>query len=148
MEVRTADEIVVHLERPRDWPRPELECDVKLSEVHSWVDVSPPTLAAQVKKRTGWTVSKVEKQLRDVVDETVLRKILGEYDEALDVLQQIAPALRRDDRELPIITLAGRRYLAKSASKSINGNPLHSTATGGADRGRRARTSGLSTGSP
>ena len=121
MEVRTADEIVFHLERPRDWPRPELECDVRLSEVHSWVDVSPPTLAAQVKKRTGWTASKVEKQLRDVVDETVLRKILGEYDEALDVLQQVAPALRRDDRELPIIRLPGRRYLAKSARRASTG---------------------------
>ena len=121
MEVRTADEIVVHLERPRDWPRPELECDIRLNEVHSWVDDSPSTLAAQVKKRTGWTVSKVEKQLRDVVDESVLRKILGEYDEGLDVLQQIAPAVRRDDRELPIITLPGRRYLAKSTRRASTG---------------------------
>lgn len=121
LEVRTADEIVVHLERPKDWPRPELECDVGISEVRSWVDAIPPTLAAQVKKRTGWTASKVEKKLRDLIDAAVLHKILGEHDSAIGVLQEIAPVLRRDDREVPVVTLPGRRYLAKSTRRASTG---------------------------
>jgi hypothetical protein len=121
LEVRTAEKIVVHLERPKDWPRPELECDIPLSEVERWVDAVPPTLAAQVKKRVGWTASRVERQLRDLIDAHVLQQILGDHDGAIAVLTQIAPVLRRDRKEMPILTLPGRRYLAKGTRRPSTG---------------------------
>ncbi len=121
LEVRTAEEIVVHLERPKDWPRPELECDIGLEEVETWVDAVPPTLAAQVKKRSGWTASKVEKHLRDLIDADVLQKLLVNHEDAIVVLTEIAPVLRRDRSQVPIVTLPGRRYLAKSIRRPSTG---------------------------
>lgn len=121
LEVNTANDVVVHLERPKDWPRPQLLCDVSVSDVQSWVDEVPSTLAAQVAKRTGWTASRAGKQLDEVVDDSVLTKVLGTHNEALDVLRAVAPVLRRDDRGLPLMTLPGRRYLAKSTRRPSTG---------------------------
>ncbi|HEY5857374.1 MAG TPA: DNA methyltransferase [Aldersonia sp.] len=121
LEVRTATDVVVHLERPRDWPRPKQPCELGISEVRTWVDAVPPTIADQVRKRTGWTASKAEARLRDMIDDTVLTKILGDHDTALDVLRVVAPALRRDNREMPIVTLPGRRYVAPSTRRASTG---------------------------
>ncbi|MDH6291895.1 Eco57I restriction-modification methylase domain-containing protein [Rhodococcus opacus] len=121
LEVRTAEEVVVHLERPKDWPRPLQPCEVGIGDVQAWVDANPATLSAQVKKRTGWTTSKVDKQLRDLVDDAVLNKILGEHDTARAVLREIAPVLRRDDRDLPLVTLPGRRFLTHGTRRASTG---------------------------
>ena len=62
LEVRTAHEVVVHLERPKDWPRPLYPCEVGIEEVGTWIAALPSGVSLQVKKRTGWTASKVEKR--------------------------------------------------------------------------------------
>lgn len=121
LEVRTAEELVLHLERPKDWPRPELECDVPLSEVQTWVDAIPSTLAAQVKKRSGWSASRVERQLRALIDADVLQTLLGDHTDAIAVTTEIAPVLRRGYGEIPLISLPGRRYLAKSIRRPSTG---------------------------
>jgi hypothetical protein len=121
LEVNTANEVVVHLERPKDWPRPEWLCDVGVSEVQGWVDQGPPTVVAQIRKRTGWSAEKVDKKLGEAVDDAALTKILRGHATAVETVRAVAPALRRDDDDMPWVTLPGRRYVAKSTRRPSTG---------------------------
>ncbi|MQA16814.1 MAG: hypothetical protein GEV09_22565 [Pseudonocardiaceae bacterium] len=122
LEVRTATEVTLGLARHSKWPRSKKgPSEVGITEARDWVDAVPPTVAEQVKARTGWTESKVEQALRDAVDEHLLTAALGGDRELLEVTRAIAPALRRDDRLRPVITLPGRRYIAPSRRRATTG---------------------------
>ncbi|MDQ3276633.1 MAG: hypothetical protein M3Q39_16785, partial [Actinomycetota bacterium] len=74
-----------------------------------------------MKARTGWTQSRVERALRDVLDEHLLTDALGGDRELLGVVRAIGPVLRRDERLRPVVTLPGRRYIAPSQRRASTG---------------------------
>ncbi len=121
LEVRTATEVIAHLERPADWPRPKNACEVGITEVGGWIDMGQSTVVQQVKKRTGWAESKIETRLRQTVDDDVLTKRLGAHHPALPIVRSIAPVLRRDQRGSPVLTMPDRRYVAPSARRVSTG---------------------------
>ncbi|MGW5289714.1 Eco57I restriction-modification methylase domain-containing protein [Rhodococcus pyridinivorans] len=138
LEVRTADEPIVHLHRPstgpmnKRWPRSNPPCEVPVSELATWPTTSPSTVAEQVKKRTGWTLKKVATQLAGPVDDADLRKSLGDHTDLLETIRPVASALTRTEQDLPMITLPGRRYLAPSRRRASTGT--HYTPPQLADR--------------
>lgn len=92
-----------------------------LSEVKAWVAAVPPALSEQVKKRTEWSASKVEVKLRELIDRTVLENFVGTGSPEISTLNAVAPALRRDVRGAPMVTLEGRRYLTHSTRRASTG---------------------------
>ncbi|WP_312028914.1 DNA methyltransferase, partial [Gordonia paraffinivorans] len=127
LEVRTADEPLLHLHRPstgqlnKRWPRNNPPCEVPISELTEWLTATPSTLTEQVKKRTGWSAKKTETVLAQPVDDAELRKSLGTHTNLLDTVRPLAPALMRTEQDLPMITLPGRRYLAPSTRRASTG---------------------------
>lgn len=127
LEVRTAEEVIVHLERPLtgqkkdQWPRSKPPCEVPVSELATWVADAPSTLAEQVKKRTKWSPGKVATRLAEAIDEASLRKSLADHDELLDTVRTVTPALMLTEQGLPAVTLPGRRYLAPSVRRASTG---------------------------
>ncbi|MEF9411945.1 DNA methyltransferase [Rhodococcus sp. IITD102] len=127
LEVRTADEPILHLQRPstgpvnKRWPRTNPPCEVPITELTGWLTASPSPLADQVKKRTGWTTNKTDARLAEPVDDTELRKSLGAHPELLETIRPLASALMRTEQDLPMITLPGRRYLAPSIRRASTG---------------------------
>ncbi|MFD7008092.1 Eco57I restriction-modification methylase domain-containing protein [Rhodococcus jostii] len=125
LEVRTADDVVVHLERPRtgqkqdQWPRTKPSVEVTVGELATWLTAT--TVAEQVKKRTRWTPKKVATKLAELVDDAELRKSLGAHSDLLKTIRPVAPALMRTEQDLPMITLPGRRYLAPSIRRASTG---------------------------
>lgn len=127
LEVRTAVEVIVHLERPLtgqkkdQWPRSKPPCEVPISELATWITDAPSTLVEQVKKRTKWSPGKVAARLSETVDEAALRKSLGDRDELLDTVRTVTPALMLTEQGLPTVTLPGHRYLAPSVRRASTG---------------------------
>jgi hypothetical protein len=122
LEVRTATELTLHLERPKTWPRGKAPCEVPVSEVIRWNNTVPPVLPEQVRARTGWTASKVESTLRDMVDDRLLTAALGPDREALlPTLRSVSAVLARDDLERLVVTSPGRRFLAASTRRASTG---------------------------
>lgn len=125
LEVRTAADVVIHLERPRtgqkqdQWPRTKPSVEVPVSELATWLTAT--TVAEQVKKRTRWTPKKVATKLAEPVDDAELRKSLGAHSDLLETIRPVAPALMRTEQDLPMITLPGRRYLAPSIRRASTG---------------------------
>lgn len=125
LEVRTANDVVVHLERPRtgqkqdQWPRTKPSVEVPVDELATWLTAN--TVAEQVKKRTRWTPKKVATKLAEPVDDAELRKSLGAHSDLLETIRPVAPALMRTEQGLPVITLPGRRYLAPSIRRASTG---------------------------
>ncbi|WP_433784632.1 Eco57I restriction-modification methylase domain-containing protein [Actinomycetospora sp. CA-101289] len=122
LEVRTADELTLLLARHSKWPRQKMPTEVGVAEARTWVDGLPDTLQAEVAARIGWTASRVEKALREVLDEHVLAEEVGDAEpEAFKVAVALAPVLRRDERERPMVVRPGRRYLAPSRRRAATG---------------------------
>lgn len=127
LEVRTADEPILHLHRPstgpanKRWPRTNPPCEVPITELTGWLTATPSPLTDQVKKRTGWTANKTAARLSEAVDDAELRKSLGAHTDLLETIRPVAPALMRTEQDLPMITLPGRRYLAPSIRRASTG---------------------------
>ena len=122
LEVRTADELTLLLARHSKWPRQKVPAEVGVAEARTWVDGLPDTLQAEVAARTGWTSSRVEKAMRELLDEHVLAEEVGDAEpEAFKVAVALAPVLRRDERERPMVVRPGRRFLAPSRRRAATG---------------------------
>ncbi|MGI8677384.1 MAG: Eco57I restriction-modification methylase domain-containing protein [Jatrophihabitans sp.] len=126
LEVRTADQVVLGFVRPAKWPRGKREdaCEVPLIQVTAWLEDPTAELARQLKSRTGWTPSRVEKELRkhlDAHDLAAIRRAVGGDDEVAEQILPAAAALRFDERGVPAITLPGRRYVAPGTRRTTTG---------------------------
>ena len=125
LEVRTANSVVVHLERPRtgqkqhQWPRTKPSVEVPVEELANWLTAE--TVAEQIKKRTRWTPKKVAVKLAEPIDDAELRKSLGVHSDLLETIRPVAATLMSTEQDLPMITLPGRRYLAPSTRRASTG---------------------------
>ncbi len=125
LEVRTANSVVVHLERPRtgqkqhQWPRTKPSVEVSVDELATWLTAD--TLAEQIKKRTRWTPKKIAAKLAEPIDDAKLRKSLGIHSDLLETIRPVAATLMSTEQDLPMITLPGRRYLAPSTRRASTG---------------------------
>jgi hypothetical protein len=123
LEVRTAAEPVLGLARPSTWPqRIKFDAEVALSDASG--RLGSPALAEWLAERTGWTAKRVRSALEKASDSernASLRRSVGN-DSAL--AQKITPflgLLRDDERGLPVITLPGGRYVARSSRRAATG---------------------------
>jgi len=65
LEVRTATDVVLGVQRPAAWPKGKVAAaaEVPLSQVTAWAAEAPPRLAQRLKERTGRSESWVEQHL-------------------------------------------------------------------------------------
>ena len=123
LEVRTADDVVLHFVRPAKWPRGGEPSEVALSEAVSWLREGTQRLVERLRKRTGWTASRLERDLRRAIgdDELAeLRRAVNGNVQLGDHLIEFIPVLEHRERR-PVITLKGRRYVAPSTRRAASG---------------------------
>lgn len=124
LEVRTADEPVLHLQRPRTWPKGKAPSEVPATVAAAWADAPPATLVRELKPRTGMTPKRLQTALEtalDAEDRADLAVRLGDDTVLIEIAANLAPLLRRDDRDRPVITRPGHRYLAPSTRRATTG---------------------------
>lgn len=130
LEARTADEVTLGLQRrtsgPKKWPKgkPEESAEIPLGAVYEWLVEPPKHLRAQLAARTGWTASRVEKELQRLIEaheKAAITRAVGGDDELAEQILPIAAALRFDERGRPAVTLPGRRYIAPSTRRAATG---------------------------
>jgi hypothetical protein len=123
LEVRTADDVVLGLQRPREWPSGREPAELPLAQLDTWLSEVPPRLTAHLKARTGRTESVLERGLQRLLEDherAALRRAVGDLELAKRVLP-VAAVLRWDDLGRPAVTLPGRRYVAPSTRRASTG---------------------------
>jgi hypothetical protein len=123
LEVRTAEDVVLHFVRPPKWPRVSEPSEVLLSEAVAWLREGTQRLVERLHKRTGWQESRLERELRrriDDEDRTELRRAVGADAQLGEMLVDFLPVLEHRERR-PLVTLRGRRYVAPSTRRAATG---------------------------
>jgi hypothetical protein len=130
LEVRTATEVTLGLQRrtsgTKRWPKgkPEEAAEIPLSAATAWLDEPPAHLRKQLAARTGWSASRVQKELVRILEaheRTAISRAVGGDEALAEQILPIAPALRWSERGIPAITLPGRRYIAPSTRRAATG---------------------------
>lgn len=127
LEVRTAEEVVLQLRRPSEWPKLKDKAEppeVPASVVREWPMTYDESFGKELTQRTGLTQKRLEKALDDDVDEGVrahLSLAIGGDTVLVEMAANIEQILRYDERKQPVITQPGRRYLGASTRRATTG---------------------------
>jgi hypothetical protein len=131
LEVRTADEVILGMVRPKSWPKHvKTACEVPLSEARMFWESLPrrPTMAEWVAERSGWSKARLEKiftnpaaDQRRAERREALSRVIGANAELAEQIDPFLAVLRYDERGLPAVTLPGGRYVAPSSRRAATG---------------------------
>jgi hypothetical protein len=123
LEVRTATEPVLGLARPSGWPqRIKYDAEVTLSDASG--RLGSAALPEWLAERTGWTAKRVQAALEKPLNPergASLRRAVGNDSALTRDLTPFLGLLRDDERGLPVITLPGGRYVARSSRRAATG---------------------------
>ena len=118
LEVRTATETVLGLERPNKWPQ-------KIKEDAEVTLADAATLKVKdFTDRTGWSAKKVQAALASPAEDSEHVSGLHRAVTDPDLAEQITPflgLLRFDELGLPAVTLPGGRYVTRSHRRAATG---------------------------
>jgi len=126
LEVRTATEAVLALQRPKDYPRRiKSPAEVPVSEALAAVgDLERPRLERWLQERTGWSAKKavaaLDAEAPPGAFEALLAAVGTDRGQA-KVLAPLAGALRLDERGRPVVFMPGSRYVAPSSRRAATG---------------------------
>jgi hypothetical protein len=119
LEVRTATDVVLGLERPPKWPQKiKLDSEVTLTEA-----TQAPQLIPWLAERTGWSGKRVQTALDNPVNAertVVLRRTIAAPTMA-DAITPFLGVLRSDELGRPAVTLPGGRYVTRSSRRAATG---------------------------
>ena len=125
LEARTADDVVLLLQRPTSGKRPKEPAEVPLS---AWSDVAasldPAALAVWVADRTGLSTKRAASILGQELDaqaEAELRRACAGDGGLAKLIAPLAGVLRTDAEGRPTIALPGSRYVAASTRRLATG---------------------------
>jgi hypothetical protein len=123
LEVRTADDVILGLVRPASWPQKiKFDCEVSLAEASD--RLGSAALIAWLAERTGWAAKRVQTTLEKPLDSerkaALSRVLTGDADLANAIIPFLG-VLRDDERGLPVVTLPGGRYVARSTRRAASG---------------------------
>lgn len=123
LEVRTADDVVLGLARPGTWPQKiKFDCEVPVAEASE--RLGSPALTAWLAERTGWAGRRVQAALDRPIDTermAALRRAVAGDARLANAITPFLGALREDERGLPVVTLPGGRYVARSTRRAATG---------------------------
>jgi len=123
LEIRTAQEVVLGLVRPRNWPRKiKYDCEISLGDATAWRGNGE--LAARITERTGWSAAKVRAALaaEPTADQrAALGRVAGAGPGLVEAIAPLLGVLRYDERGLPAVTPAGGRYVSRSFRRATTG---------------------------
>jgi hypothetical protein len=118
LEVRTATEMVLGLERPNKWPQ-------KIKEDAEVTLADAATLSSKdLADRTGWSAKKVQAALASPAEDPDRVSGLHRAVTNPELAEQIIPylgLLRFDELGLPAVTLPGDRYVTRSHRRAATG---------------------------
>ena len=118
LEVRTATEIVLGLQRPNKWPQ-------KIKEDAEVTLADATTLKVKdFTDRTGWSAKKVQAALASPAEDPERLSGLQRQVTNADLAAQITPylgLLRFDELGLPAVTVRGGRYVTRSHRRAATG---------------------------
>ena len=118
LEVRTATEIVLGLQRPNKWPQ-------KIKEDAEVTLADATTLKVKdFTDRTGWSAKKVQAALASPAEDPERLSGLQRQVTNADLAAQITPylgLLRFDELGLPAVTVRGGRYVIRSHRRAATG---------------------------
>jgi Eco57I restriction-modification methylase/restriction-modification enzyme MmeI-like protein len=118
LEVRTATETVLGLERPNKWPQ-KIKADAEVALVEA------ATLKVKdLTDRTGWSAKKVQAALASPAENAAHLSGLHRAVTNPDLADQIIPylgLLRFDELGLPAVTLPDGRYVTRSDRRAATG---------------------------
>ncbi len=125
LEARTADDVVLLLQRPASGKRPKEPAEVPLSE---WSDAAASldlaALAAWVADRTGLSTKRAAAVLGQELDppaEAELRRACDGDSGLAELIAPLAGVLRTDAEGRPMVALPGSRYVAASTRRLATG---------------------------
>jgi len=125
LEVRTATDVVLGVQRPAAWPKGKVAAaaEVPLSQVTAWAAEAPPRLAQRLKERTGRSESWVEQHLLRQLETHEWRALLRAAGRDVQLAEQLVPVagVLRWDAGVPAVTLPGRRYIAPGSRRASTG---------------------------
>jgi hypothetical protein len=126
LEVRSATEAVLALQRPKDYPRRiKAPAEVPVSEALAAVsDLERPRLERWLMERTGWAAKKaaaaLDAEASSAAFDALLAAVGGDLGQA-KLLAPLGSALRLDERGRPVVFLPGSRYVAPSSRRAATG---------------------------
>lgn len=123
LEVRTAEDVVLHFVRSSRWPRGSEPSEVPLGEARGWLGEGVLRLAERLVKRTDRAVARLQRDLRREIeaDERLeLLRAVGGDAQLGDVVVEFLPVLHHREQR-PAVTLRGRRYVAPSTRRAATG---------------------------
>jgi hypothetical protein len=119
LEVRTATDVVLGLERPSKWPQKiKLDSEVTLTEA-----TQAPQLIPWLAERTGWSGKRIQTATDNPVNSeraVVLRRVIADPTVA-DAITPFLGVLRYDELGRPAVTLPGGRYVTRSSRRAATG---------------------------
>jgi hypothetical protein len=118
LEIRTATEIVLGLERPSKWPQ-KIKEDAEVT-LAAAVDLKPKDFT----DRTGWSAKKVAAALANPTADpdrlSGLRRAVADPDLVAEIIPFLS-LLRFDELGRPAVILSGNRYVTRSHRRAVTG---------------------------
>jgi hypothetical protein len=123
LEVRTANDVVLGLQRPSNWPhKVKYDCEVSLSDVTA--QVAAGTLATWLGESMKCTPARAQQRLESgpaSEQRSAIARVVGADPGLVAASAPLAGVLRHDERGLPAVTLPGGRYVARSSRRAATG---------------------------
>ena len=123
LEIRTAADVTLGLERPGSWPRKvKFDSEVSLAEVAEWNRSGE--LTTRLAERTGWPAARVNTALAasaGAEQRAAIARAAGPDPSLVDAVAPLFGVLRKDERGLPSITPTGGRYVDRSSRRAATG---------------------------
>ncbi|OJF10752.1 hypothetical protein BG844_30280 [Couchioplanes caeruleus subsp. caeruleus] len=124
LEVRTAAETMLCLERAKKWPKAKHPSEVSLSAASAAGSSGSPELIEWLAGRTGYGKTQLATLLGSPVKpehHAGLLLVTGADTRLVKAIEPFAAVLRYDERDLPVVVMPGRRYIAPSTRRTVTG---------------------------